>query len=154
MISMGIAPALFVYIMYQDVLSRSVYYHIILLFVLILFLSLGVIRLASFHIMKDKKFFIGFPASASTIIILVLAYFEINFLYILLITTVVSLAMICNVRFPKPDIKVNSIATILIILTIIFGKNIYGLAPLALFIAIIVYSIGGPIHSKFFEKKQ
>jgi CDP-diacylglycerol--serine O-phosphatidyltransferase len=107
---------------------------------------MSVIRLASFHIMKDKNFFVGLPASASTIIILTLAFFEIDFLYILPVIVIVSLVMLSNVRFPKPGFKMDAMAAILIILTLIIGKNYDNVAPLILLSMIMVYVIAGPIY--------
>jgi len=62
MTSLSIAPAFFIYTVYYEVVSCCFYKHFILLLVLTVFLSLNIIRLASFHIMKDKKIFIGLPA--------------------------------------------------------------------------------------------
>jgi len=149
MTSLGIAPAIFVYfvyVTYHDAVSCCIYRHIILVAVLIVFLSMSVIRLASFHIMKDKNFFVGLPASASTIIILTLAFFEIEFLYILPVIVIVSLAMLSNVRFPKPGFKMDAMAAILIILTLIIGKNYDNVAPLILLSMIMVYVIAGPVY--------
>ena len=151
-ISLGIAPALFVYVIYQDVILKSVYYYICLLFVLIVFLSLCVIRLASFHIMKDKKFFVGLPASASAIIILILAYFKVDFFYVFTVIIIIAFALISGIRFPKPDIRINAIATILIFLTLVFDKSYFGVAPILLLVAIIIYSIGGLVYIKFLTK--
>src|SRR4030042_4001720 len=104
MTSLGIAPALFFYVTYNSDASCCVYYHSYLVVTLVLFLLLGIIRLASFHVMKDKNFFVGRPASASTIIIITLAFLGIPFLYLLPVVIVVSVAMICSVRFPKPGL--------------------------------------------------
>jgi archaetidylserine synthase len=146
MTSLAIAPAIFVYFTYQDAVSCCIYRHILLVAILILFLSMSVIRLASFHIMKDKNFFVGLPASASTIIILTLAFFKIEFLYILPIIVIVSLAMLSNVRFLKPGLKMNAVAAILIILTLIIGRNFSDVAPLVLLLLIMTYAIVGPFY--------
>jgi len=146
MISLGIAPSIFVYAIYHNAVSWCIYYHSYLLITLIVFLSLSIIRLASFHIMKDKKFFVGLPASMSAIIIITLAFFEIEFLYILPVIIIISLAMISNVHFPKPGLKIDVIAAILIILTLIFGKYYYGIAPLILITTLATYAILGPLY--------
>jgi len=159
MISLGIAPSIFVYAIYYNAVSWCIYYHSYLLITLIVFLSLSIIRLASFHIMKDKKFFVGLPASMSAIIIITLAFFEIGFLYILPVILIISFAMISNVHFPKPGLKTDAIAAILIILTLIFGKdyygmplylilgeNHYGIAPLLLITTLVTYTILGPLY--------
>jgi len=96
--------------------------------------------------LKQNEFFVGLPASAGTIFIIILAFFEIEFLYILLVIIIVSLALVSNVRFPKPGLKINAIATALIIITLVIGKTYEGIAPLLLFVAIAAYSITGPIY--------
>ena len=146
MISLGIAPSIFVYTIYYDSVSWCIYYHSYLLITIIVFLLLSIIRLASFHIMKDKKFFVGLPASISSIITIILAFFEIEFLYILPVIIIVSLVMISNVRFPKPGVKIDVLAAILIILTLIFGKEYHGIAPLFLITMLVIYTILGPLY--------
>ncbi len=153
MTSLIIAPAIFIYFVYHNLVSFCIYNHIYLMIALVLFLTLGALRLASFHIMKNKKFFLGLPASVSTIILLILAFFEVKFIFILSAIILISLAMITNIRFPKPVFKINVIAAILIILTIIVGKNFYGFAPILLITAIVIYSIIGPVYRKIFVKK-
>jgi len=96
--------------------------------------------------MKDKKFFVGLPASTSAIIIITLAFFEIEFLYILPVILIISFAMISNVHFPKPGLKTDAIAAILIILTLIFGKYYYGIVPLILITTLVTYTILGPLY--------
>lgn len=146
MTSMGIAPAVFVFMTYYESISYCIYYQSYLIIALIMFLSLSIVRLASFHIMKKDNYFVGLPASAGTIIILVLAYLEVEFLYILLIIILVSLTLVSNIKFPKPGLKINGLAAVLIILTIILGKNYYGIAPLLLLIAILTYTVSGPAY--------
>jgi len=147
MTSLGIAPAFFVYVKYHNYAADYVYHHIYLITTVALFLLLCVIRLASFHVMKDKNFFVGLPASSATIIVVTLAFLDIPpFLYLLPVVIIVSVAMICSIRFPKPDLRINSVATILIILAVIFGKSYNGIAPLVLLLAILIYIFAGPIY--------
>jgi len=152
MTSMVIAPAAFVYYVYSSSEAFSFYRHIYLLIALILFLSFGIIRLASFHIMKENKSFIGLPASASTIILLIISYFKVEFILILPAVIIIGAVMASDIKFPKSGIRINTIAAILILLTLVMDKSHYGVAPLLLFIAIIVYAIGGPIYIKFLAK--
>ena len=148
MISLGIAPSVFVYSNYikNIMISENIYCHGLLIIVLIMFLSFSVIRLASFHIIKEKNFFIGLPASASTIIIIILTYYNIEFTYIFPVIFIISIALISKLRFPKPTLKINAIATIFIIFTIIIDKNFNGIVPIFLLILIILYAIAGPIY--------
>ncbi|KYK20292.1 hypothetical protein AYK21_06300 [Thermoplasmatales archaeon SG8-52-2] len=152
MTSLIIAPSIFIYFVYHDFLLSNIYNYIYLMITLVLFLSLGAIRLASFHKMKSKKFFLGLPASVSTIFLLVFSYFEVNFILMLALIIILSLSMISNIRFPKPGIKINAIAAILIIFTIIIGREFNGFVPILLVIAIFLYSVVGPIYRKISTK--
>ena len=152
MTSLVIAPAAFIFYIYSSSDAFSFFRFVYLLIAIILFLSFGIIRLASFHIMKEDKVFIGLPASVSTVILIILAYFRVDFIYILPAVIIIGAAMASDIRFPKPHIKINAIATLLILLTLIIGKSYYGIAPLLLFAAIIFYAIGGPFYSKFLKK--
>ena len=153
MTSLVIAPAAFIFYIYSSQSAFIFLRFVYLLIALILFLSFGVIRLASFHIMKEEKFFIGLPASASTVLLLILAYFKVGFIYILPAVIIIGAAMVSDITFPKPRIRINTIATLLILLTLIMDKSYCGIAPLLLFTAIIFYAIGGPIYANFLEKR-
>ncbi len=154
MTSFVIAPAVFIYFIYfssSDFLAnRNIY----LFVALILFLSFGIIRLASFHIMKQNNYFIGMPTPASTLILIILAFFKIEFIYILPAVVIIGAFMASNIKFPKPRAKMDIIATILIFLTLIFEKSYYGIAPLLLLTAILVYTFLSPIYYKFLAKNQ
>ena len=146
MTSMVVAPAVFIFFLYRDVLSSELLKQVFLFAALILFFSFGIIRLASFNIMKKKNIYFGLPASASAIILLILAYFEVDLVYILFATVVVGALMASDIVFPKPGKMVNAAALVLILLTIIFGKAYFGFAPLLLLFAILFYSAGGAIY--------
>ena len=154
MTSMVIAPAAFIYYVYSESFGFLFYRHIYLLFALILFLSFGIIRLASFHVMKKEKYFIGLPASASTIILLIISFFKVEFIYILPAVVIIGAATVSDIKFPKPGIRINAIATLLIILTLIMYNSFQRIAPLLLLSAILVYAIGGPIYTKFLAKRR
>ena len=145
MTSLGIAPAVFIYFIYSDFVSCCIFRHIYLLFPLVLFLSFGIIRLASFHIMKKDRFFYGLPASASTLLLLIIAYFMVDFIFILPAVIIIGAFMVSDIKFPKPGVRINGVAAVLILLTLVFGKSFYGFAPLLLFFAILFYSVAGPI---------
>lgn len=147
MTSMVIAPAAFIYYVYSESSVFLFYRHVYLLFALILFLSFGIIRLASFHLMKKKKYFIGLPASASTIILLSITFFKVEFIYILPIVIIIGAATVSDIKFPKSGIRINFIATLLIILTLIIYDSFQRIAPLILLVAILAYAIIGPIYS-------
>ncbi len=148
MISLVIAPSIFVYRIYINdiLLSENIFQHLLLIIVLTIFLFFNILRLSSFHIMKEKEIFIGLPASASTIILTVLSYFKIEFIYLMLIILIISITLISNIRFPKPNNKINLLAAILIIISIIFGMQYNGIALILLLISILIYSIIGPIY--------
>ncbi len=151
--ALTIAPAIFIYFIYSDATACCFYRNIYLLVALIIFISFGIIRLASFHILKNDKVFVGFPAPASAILLLILAYFKIDFIYILSAVIIIGVAMISNIKFPKPGLKTDSIAAFLIILTLIIEKSFFGIAPILLFVAVLTYATGGAIYIKFLVKK-
>jgi len=151
--SFGIALAFFIYIVYYKFVSCCIYKHIILLIILIFFLSMVIVRLASFHLLKDKKVFVGLPVPASAILLLVMTYFEIKLIYILPVILLISFAMVSNIRFPKLGFKIDVVAGVLIILTVIMEKNFQGVAPLLLFIAVSIYVITGAFYL-FMNKKK
>ena len=153
MISFGIAPAFFVFSIYYNDCSCFINKNVLLFIILIFFISLSIIRLASFPIMKNKKYFFGLPVPSSAIILNVMAYFGVDLRIILPLVLIISFLMISKVKFPKLGLKINAIACVLIFLTIIFDKNYAGFAPLILFSAIALYTIAGPIYFWIRDKK-
>lgn len=154
MTSLGIAPSFFIYNIYSSSVSYCVYYHSYLIIGIILFFIMNIIRLASFHKLKEKDYFIGLPASASTIILITLTFLEVEFLYILLVIIIISFALVSNIHFLKTGYKINAVAAVLIILTLIFGKNYSGITIIVLLLAIAAYVIIGPIYLWKNKKKE
>ena len=64
--------------------------------------------------MKEKYFFIGLPASAGTIILLVLVFLQVELLYIMPVILIVSFALVSNICFPKPRLIVDVLAAVLL----------------------------------------
>lgn len=154
MTSMVVAPAVFIFITYSDLLQESIFRNMYLFVAIGLFLFFGIVRLASFTVMKEKKYYVGLPASASAIILLVLSYIKVDFIYILPAVVIIGALMASNIVFPKTNKKMNIVATILIFLTIIFSKSYYNFAPLLLLIGIICYTFGGCFYVNFIKKRQ
>ena len=144
-ISLGIAPSIFIFYEYYFIIVKQIEWLIVLIFAISILLSLSVIRLSSFHLIKEKKFFTGYPVSASTILLLILTYLHLNFLLIIPLIIVISIALISNIKFPKPNLKISIFTVFFILLTIIVGKNFESIIPLSLLSLIIIYSIFGPI---------
>lgn len=154
MTSMVVAPAVFIFIIYSDLLQESMFRNLYLFVAIGLFLFFGIVRLASFNVMKEKKQYIGLPASASAIILLVLSYLKVDFIFIMPAVVIIGALMASNIVFPKTSKKMNIIATILIFLTIIFAKNYYSFAPLLLLIGIFCYTFVGCFYVNFIQKRQ
>ena len=104
--------------------------------------------------LREDRYFIGLPASASTIILLIISWFEIGFIFILPTVIIIGALMASDIKFPKPGLKINFIAIILIILSLITYDQLYRITPLLLLTAILIYSLGGPIYNKFLTKKK
>jgi len=154
MTSMVVAPAVFIFIVYMDLLEEIIFRNAYLFVAIGLFLFFGIVRLASFTVMKEKKHYVGLPASASAIILLVLSYLKVDFIYILPTVVIIGALMASNIVFPKTSKKMNVVATILIFLTIIFAKSYYNFAPLLLLIGIFFYTFGGCFYVNFIRKRQ
>lgn len=148
-----VAPAVFVYFSYSNLISVNIYRNVYLLFALLLFVFFGFLRLASFSLMKEKNIFLGLPSPASTIIILTLSYIKVDFILILPAVVIIGAAMASTIKFSKPNIYMNSAAAILIFLCIILQNSFYSIAPLLLFTSVLIYSIGEPFY-KYLIKKQ
>jgi len=152
MTSMVVATTVFIFIAYSDLLEDNLFRNLYLFVAIGLFLFFGIVRLASFNIMKEKKYYVGIPASASAIILLVLSYLKVDFIFILPTVVIIGALMASNIIFPKTSKKMNIVAIILIFLTIIFGKAYYNFAPTLLLIGILLYTFGGCIYINFFRR--
>ncbi len=153
MTSLVIAPGFFVYIIYKDIFFEIEYYPVYFIFVLVVFLSLGVVRLASFHLMKKDNCFVGLPASAASLIIVILSYMEFESMYILPIILLMAFLMVSNLNFPKVDKKMALLSAILILFVLIFDKQYNSIALSVFFVSIILYCILGPITIFYKNKK-
>jgi CDP-diacylglycerol--serine O-phosphatidyltransferase len=156
MISLILAPALFVYGTYSSIVNQQMQGHLLLLGVLIVYISCGLVRLASFHHMKKEYWFVGLPASTSALIIMILSLFTIPYGYICIVVVVLSLAMISSFRFPKSSLLIDGIAGVLIVITLIFGTRYHAVVPFLLLVALTVYVIGGPLYllKKYPKRKK
>ncbi len=152
MTSMVVAPAVFIFIVYSGDLYYEILRNIWLFIAVGLFLFFGIVRLASFSIMKEKNMYIGLPASASAIILLVLCYLKIDFILILPVVVIMGALMASGFVFPKLDKKMDIFAAIMIILTILLGKGYHNFAPMILLIAVLLYTFIGAIYIKFYKK--
>lgn len=131
-ISFGAAPAVFIY---TSINTTSVLLHSIVILVSLLIVVCGVLRLTRYNVIADNvniSGFIGFPIPGISLII---AAYYLSGLYnpyiALLLSIIVSLLMISNIKYPKfsnkPIITVSFILIILIILpipTVLFNINI------------------------------
>ena len=149
--SMGIAPTLFILFVYKDqIITFSLWYLFAFILLLLLFLFCCCIRLAAFHPLKSKDFFIGLPASAATIILISCSFLEISFMIVIILIILTSIGMISSIPFPKPSLKMNLSLTIVIVFAITLGNSFSGILPVLLFLIIVFYVIFGP----FFIRKN
>lgn len=160
MMSTCIATSIFIYMVYLKKDLEPVwahpYEHVALLLVLLFFLSMGIIRLVSFHLLKNKHYFVGLPAPAAAILLITVAYLKFDLVYLLLAIFITSIAMVVNIRFPKPGFEFGAIATVLVFFTFInflLAESYYSIGPQALLATLLIYAIAGPIYVKFFVKE-
>ena len=129
-VSFGVAPAIFIY---SSINTTSNILQTIVILVSLMIVVCGVLRLTRYNVIAgkiDTQDFIGFPIPA---ISFVLATFYLSGIYnsyiALLISIVISILMISNVRYPKFDnIPVIGISVVLIILLILpVNTSVYGI---------------------------
>ncbi|MBN2599838.1 MAG: CDP-alcohol phosphatidyltransferase family protein [Candidatus Thermoplasmatota archaeon] len=146
MISLSIAPLTLIYVTYYErsVLEPST--HLLFGIVLVFSLICSLIRLSSFSLLKKKRFFVGLPTSASAMFLVVLSYLIVELWYLLAVIVVLSFGMVSSIRFPKLGLKVNLVAAVFILITILFQGRYNNTAPLLLLAALLFYVIVGPIY--------
>jgi CDP-diacylglycerol--serine O-phosphatidyltransferase len=154
MVSLSIAPLVLLYIIYYDTVFSQLSLHLLLGVVLAFSFICSVIRLSSFSLFKQKQYFLGLPTSASTIFLVSTSFLKPDILYIIPVIIILSLAMISSILFPKPGLKVNLIAAVFIIATILLGSMYDNIAPLLLLAALLCYIIFGPIYLHFKKRSH
>ena len=149
MTTMGITPVVVIGFLVRLTLQQEPFlYQILIWFLLLFYLGAAFIRLASFHPLKNKQVFIGFPASATTMFLLS-ASFLINSIFMLLFIIFISAClMILPLSFPKPTKMMNILSALVIILTIFIGF-FSSLIYLVLLCSVLLYLIGGPLYLRF-----
>ena len=120
-VSFGVAPAVFIY---TSINTTSIPLQILVILVSLLIVVCGVLRLTRYNVIADHvktSDFIGFPIPGISFII---ATYYLSRLYnsylALILSIIVSILMISNVKYPKfSNIPLISISCILIILIIL-----------------------------------
>ncbi|MEE0938741.1 archaetidylserine synthase [Methanobrevibacter sp.] len=120
-VSFGVAPAVFIY---TSINTTSIPLQILVILVSLLIVVCGVLRLTRYNVIADHvktSDFIGFPIPGISFII---ATYYLSGLYnsylALILSIIVSILMISNVKYPKfSNIPLISISCILIILIIL-----------------------------------
>jgi archaetidylserine synthase len=134
-ISFGAAPAIFIY---TSINTTPGIFQAIVMLVSLLIVICGVLRLTRYNVIAgkiDTEDFIGFPIPGISFII---ATLYLSGLYTpvlaLILSVIVSLLMISNVRYPKFDnIPIIGISCILIVLLILpINLNVFNINPAGL----------------------
>lgn len=131
-VSFGVAPAVFIY---TSINTTSMPLHIIVILVSLLIVVCGVLRLTRYNVIADHvktSGFIGFPITGMSFIVATLYLSGLYNPYLaLLLSAIVAILMISNVKYPKfaniPIIAISCVLIILIILpipTVLFNVNI------------------------------
>ncbi len=120
-VSFGVAPAIFLYCCIN---TTPGIFQIIVILVSLLIVSCGILRLTRYNVIAgkiDTTDFIGFPIPGMSFIMASLYLSGLFHPYIaLILSTLVSLLMISNIRYPKFDnIPLIAISCILILLLIL-----------------------------------
>ncbi len=153
MVSLSIAPLALLYKTYYDMVVPQLSLHMILSVVLVFSLVCSMIRLSSFSLLKEKNFFVGLPTSASAVFLVLSSFLKPDILMILPFIIVLSFAMISSIHFPKPGLKMNFIAALFIIATILLDRMYNNIAPLLLLAALTTYIVVGPLYLRLKKKE-
>jgi archaetidylserine synthase len=152
MISLSVAPLALFYTTYYNAVVLQPTLHLLLGVILVFSLICSVIRLSSFSLLKDQHFFLGLPTSVSALFLVLNSFLKLEIWVVLPVVLLLSLAMISSIRFPKPDLKIDLITAVFIIVTILLNSRYYNITPLLLLAALTFYIIFGPILLRFKKK--
>ena len=154
MISLSVAPLILLYKTYYDVVVAQFSLHLLLGVVLVFSLVCSMIRLSSFSLLKEKHSFIGLPSSASAVFLVLASFLRPDVWVILPVIVILALAMISSIRFPKPALKMDLVAAVFIVATLLFDRMYNNIAPLLLLAALVSYIIVGPFYLHIKKKKS
>jgi archaetidylserine synthase len=154
MVSLSIAPLALLYKTYFDTVVPQLSVHLVLGVVLVFSFVCSVIRLSSFSVLKEKESFVGLPTSASAIFLVLTSFLKPEVWVILPAIIVLSCAMISSIRFPKPGLKMDLVAAVFIIATILLYSMYYNIAPLLLLGALVAYIVIGPLYLHFKKRSH
>lgn len=153
MVSLSIAPLALLYKIYYGAVVPQFPLHVLLGVVLVFSLMCSMIRLSSFSLLKEKHFFIGLPTSASAVFLVLSSFLKPDILIILPFIIVLSFAMISSIHFPKPGLKMDFVAALFIIATILLDRMYNNIAAFLLLAALLSYIMVGPVYL-FLKKKE
>jgi archaetidylserine synthase len=154
MISLSVAPVILLYKTYYDVVVAQFSLHLLLGVVLVFSLVCSMIRLSSFSLLKEKHSFVGLPTSASAVFLVLASFLKLDVQYILLFVVILALAMISSIRFPKPGLKMDIVAAVFIVATILLNSMVNNIAALLLLAALVFYIIIGPFYLHIKKRRK
>lgn len=140
-ISMGVAPLLFIYNLYKNIEV----FQILLVISFLFYLSTSTIRLASFSIFKRNDSFIGLPIPSASLLVITAAYLQIPVIIVIFFLFLSGLLMISDMVFIKLDIKIDLISLIVIVLAILLGWHPSRIPIMVLFILDFLYILSSPL---------
>ena len=136
-----------------SLLALSTYQNIALIPPIFVYLACSALRLSSFYIFKRKRIFIGMPTPAAGLLITVSAVTFHHLPSIILLLLILSVLMVSNIRYPKPD-KPIGICALLLILSYIACHllpcghlEIY--STYMLLAGCLIYLAFGPLYAKY-----
>jgi len=139
-ISMGVAPLLFAYNQYRNIEV----FQIVLIIGFLFYLISSIIRLASFPLLKKEDSFIGLPIPSASLLILTTTYLQLPVIVLIILLFLSGLLMISNIEFIKPDVKIDVISLIVILLAISLGWHSSRIPIIILFLLNLVYILLSP----------
>jgi CDP-diacylglycerol--serine O-phosphatidyltransferase len=145
-LTLSFAPLALLYKMYYTSFVSSLTLHYIFSIVLIINFICSMLRLSSFSVMKNRTFFIGLPTGANAIFLVLSSFLNLDIIYLLPFIALFALLMICPIRFPKHQFKIDCLAAVVIVAAILLNLIYANIAPWLLLFGLFLYIIFGPLY--------
>jgi CDP-diacylglycerol--serine O-phosphatidyltransferase len=145
-LTLSFAPLALLYKMYYVSFASSFPLHLVISIILIANFICSMLRLSSFSVMKNPTFFIGLPTAGNAIFLVLSSFLNLDIIYLLPFIVLFALLMICPIRFPKHQLKIDCVAAVFIIAAILLNFIYTNIAPLLLLFGLALYIIFGPLY--------
>jgi len=145
-LSLSVAPLFLFTAMSSDAFASSLPLQLLVGIVIVFSFVCCTVRLSSFTQFKTHSYFVGLPASANAIFLVMSSFLPVDLWHILPFIVLFALLMVSPVRFPKQGIKTDAVAAGFIVAAILLTFLYEPAAPYVLLVGLLLYIIVGPVY--------